>query len=151
MTPPLLHFWHLTQQMTHSLTNHAYKSAHSFPYSAADSSSLCLLIPAYALLCDCLQSLCNCLTNPTASDSFLLTVPAYSFAYWSAYSLLTHICLPHCLLIAYKAPIVVLPIPASFTNLAYSPPMYISCTGSPAKKSNPPLASKPLTLSLSTS
>src|SRR5437879_10159462 len=98
MTPPLLHFWHLTQQMTHSLTNHAYESAYSSPYSAADSSSLCLLIPAYALLCDRLQSLCNCLTKPTASDSSLLTVPVYSFAY----SLLTHICLPHCLLIAYN-------------------------------------------------
>ena len=56
MTPPLSHFWHLTQQMTHCLTNHAYESAYSSPYSAADSSSLCLLIPAYALLCDCLQS-----------------------------------------------------------------------------------------------
>jgi len=64
ITLSLLHFWYITQLMTHSLTNQSCHAAYSFLYSAAYSCSLCLPIAAYALLTDQLQSPDKVLTNP---------------------------------------------------------------------------------------
>jgi len=64
ITLSLLHFWYITQLMTHSLTNQSCHAAYSFLYSAAYSCFLCLLIPAYPLLTDRLQSPYQSLTNP---------------------------------------------------------------------------------------
>jgi len=64
ITLSLSHFWYITQLMTHSLTNQSCHAAYSFLYSAAYSCSLCLLIPAYPLLTDCLQTPYKALTNP---------------------------------------------------------------------------------------
>jgi len=64
ITLSLLHFWNITQLMTHSLTNQFCHAAYSFLYSAAYSCSLCLLIYVYPLLTDRLQSPYKALTNP---------------------------------------------------------------------------------------
>ena len=87
MTPCLSHFWLLTPQLTHSLTKHADWCAYSFLYSAHDSSSLCLLICAYPLLTDQLQSPCCSLQIPYKACFF------FPF-------LFEILCFPH----VYKAP-----------------------------------------------
>ena len=84
MTPCLSHFWLLTPQLTHSLTKHADQCAYSFLYSAHDSSSLCLLICAYPLLTDRLQSLYCSLTNPPFFYKYCLLPPVYISCFWQS-------------------------------------------------------------------
>ena len=124
MTPCLLHFWLLTPQLTHSLTKHADWCAYSFLYSAMSHSPY-----AYSyMLIPCLpidyKALIVLLQLPQPLTHFCLPFPAYWSAYWSSLLLtdqFTHMCLSHCLVITYKPDIVLLPIPPSFTNTAYSP------------------------------
>ena len=78
-----------------------------------------------------LTHICLSLAYPSITKPLLFSYKSPSFWLISAYhslliDLLTHslliLCLSHCLLITYKPPIVLLPIPSSFTNIAYSPP-----------------------------